>query len=684
MSPDGWYMFMLFYSANKTGDRARLISDTQILPSTIGCFQFWYRLSTSSNTNRLNVYKSRSGPIMGTAIWTKSGHQGNQWRLGKVDVTSSVFTGYMAFEGVVGNRGEGYIAIDDISFTGGSFCKTIDQISCDFEESTCGYKNETIVGTGYAWTRNNLNSTNANITDHTTETELGYFMYTKQINSSSANVITRLRSPVSNETGSKCLVFFYNMFDSPSNKLTVLVTDNSSAISSVWSSNSNQGNKWIKAFADIKTLSSYQVVFEAEVGKHIAIDDVLLKDEVCPHFADCNFEDDDFCRWELVSDPSVSLDWIVSDGDDIWEIGPAIDHTLGTTIGKFLYFENDYMKPDRARIQSPVFEKSSSAVCFQFWYYISGNQATLNIVQKFPSNSKEFLIWTLGGDQGKQWLRATIPIYTLEDLNIILEAVSGASFGWSSVSIDDIEVSDNQCMLTPLNAKPNPLQTFTATVLTSTRTPAVKINTTSDSFNCDFEDFGLCGWKSDSSKKIQWERSQGIKAASAWQPIFDYSKQTADGFYLHVDSGLPKQAGDSAMIISPTVPKSNMSVHCLEFAYFMYGDDVGTLNLYVTPGAVSPTSPVFKLTGSRGKDWFLQKLTFFFNSNFDLTLWLEAVVGSGVRGSIAIDDIKMSDGSCTKNTCDFESNDICGYVNDLNTDFNWTRNSGPTASYQTG
>ena len=632
MSADGWYMFILLNSANKTGDKARFLTDTSILPTSIGCFQFWYRISTSSNLNRLNVYKSRSGPTLGSAIWTKSGHQGNQWRLGKVDVTNTTYFGFMTFEGVVGDKGEGYMAIDDILFSEGSFCKSVDQITCDFEESTCGYKLDTMTGAGFEWTRVDSNASNSNITDHTTGTEFGYFMYTKQIDSSSVNKVTRLRSPMSNNFGTKCLIFFYNMFESDANKLTILVTDNSSAISSVWTTTSNQGNKWIKAFADIKTLTNYQVIFEAEVGKHIAIDDVLIRDGSCPHFADCDFEDDDFCRWDLVNDPSVSLDWIVSDGDDIFQIGPAIDHTLGTTIGKFLYYENTFMKPDRARIQSPVFEKSSSAACFQFWYYISGNQATLNIIQKFPSNSQEFLIWTLGGDQGKQWLRGTIPIYSLEDLNIILEAVSGAAFGWSSVSIDDIEVVDNQCMLTPLQAKPNPLQTFTATSMTSTRSPAIKINTTVDSFNCDFEDFGFCGWTSDSSKKIQWERSQGGKAASAWQPLIDYSKQSGDGYYLHVDSGLPKQAGDSALIMSPTVAKSNMSVHCLEFAYFMYGDDVGTFNLYVTPGSVTPSSPVFKLTGSRGKDWFLQKMTFYFNSNYDLTVWLEAIVGNGVRG----------------------------------------------------
>lgn len=60
-------------------------------------------------------------------------------------------------------------------------------------------------------------------------------------------------------------------------------------------------------------------------------------------------------------------------------------------------------------------------------------------------------------------------------------------------------------------------------------------------------------------------------------------------------------------------------------------------------------------------------------------------MGDSIRGSIALDDIQMEDGSCIKDICDFESEDVCGYLNDtLNTNFNWTRNKGPTDSFNTG
>jgi hypothetical protein len=47
------------------------------------------------------------------------------------------------------------------------------------------------------------------------------------------------------------------------------------------------------------------------------------------------------------------------------------------------------------------------------------------------------------------------------------------------------------------------------------------------------------------------------------------------------------------------------------------------------------------------------------------------------RGEIAIDDIISTKGYClTTQICDFESNDLCGYRNDLSADFFWSREQG--------
>lgn len=60
------------------------------------------------------------------------------------------------------------------------------------------------------------------------------------------------------------------------------------------------------------------------------------------------------------------------------------------------------------------------------------------------------------------------------------------------------------------------------------------------------------------------------------------------------------------------------------------------------------------------------------------------MIGNGAKGVIAVDDIFISDGACQKVECDFEDPSICGYTNDMTGNFNWTRNTGPTSSLQTG
>lgn len=58
----------------------------------------------------------------------------------------------------------------------------------------------------------------------------------------SPNNVSRLTSTLTTNLKKKCVVFYYNMFGSGSNKLNVyLIENNDSAV--VWSDSQNQGNK---------------------------------------------------------------------------------------------------------------------------------------------------------------------------------------------------------------------------------------------------------------------------------------------------------------------------------------------------------------------------------------------------------------------------------------------------------
>lgn len=60
-------------------------------------------------------------------------------------------------------------------------------------------------------------------------------------------------------------------------------------------------------------------------------------------------------------------------------------------------------------------------------------------------------------------------------------------------------------------------------------------------------------------------------------------------------------------------------------------------------------------------------------------------MSNAFSGYVAIDEVKLLIASCPASQyCDFETEDICNYQNDVTADFEWKRNSGKTSSANTG
>lgn len=83
---NGWYVFIEASSPRRPGDKARILSPV-ISDGQTRCLSFWYHMY-GTHVNTLNVYKTGGGSsTLGTAIWTKTGTQGNQWKQAKLTVT---------------------------------------------------------------------------------------------------------------------------------------------------------------------------------------------------------------------------------------------------------------------------------------------------------------------------------------------------------------------------------------------------------------------------------------------------------------------------------------------------------------------------------------------------------------------------------------------------------------------
>ncbi|XP_019639608.1 PREDICTED: MAM and LDL-receptor class A domain-containing protein 1-like [Branchiostoma belcheri] len=299
----GHYMY-LETSVGNPGDAARIVSPSFPANSAPYCLRFYYHMFGDS-TGTLNLYTRKQG-IMGAAVWTVIGDQGNVWKLGNAQLDGS--GGFnVVFEAVRGDGFRGDIAIDDVTIS--QDCTPIPTTvlptttpyplaspNCTFEVlSICGYRQD--IHDSAQWTRHqgqtDSDSTGPGV-DHTLGTVQGHYMYF-EASSIDPGVTSRLLSPTlpiipsSSTPTSYCLTFWYHMYGPHIGILNVNRKDSGGSETPLWSLSDDQGNTWQQGQLPLDGNTEPTVVFEAVRGSSyrgdIAIDDV----DVIPYSGQCEF-----------------------------------------------------------------------------------------------------------------------------------------------------------------------------------------------------------------------------------------------------------------------------------------------------------------------------------------------------------------------------------------------------------
>ena len=83
---------------------------------------------------------------------------------------------------------------------------------------------------------------------------------------------------------------------------------------------------------------------------------------------------------------------------------------------------------------------------------------------------------------------------------------------------------------------------------------------------------------------------------------------------MYIETSYPRGRGDKARLTSQsyTAVKGGQ---CFRFWYHMYGNDIGTLNVYVKVGN-NLGIPVWVRSGNRGNVWKVSQITITATSNF--------------------------------------------------------------------
>ncbi|XP_033751996.1 MAM and LDL-receptor class A domain-containing protein 1-like [Pecten maximus] len=282
-------------------------------------------------------------------------------------------------------------------------------------------------------------------------------------------------------------------------------------------------------------------------------------------------------------------------------------------------------------------------------------------------------IWSLTSAQGQQWKLGNAPIsMSSKSYQIVFQGRRGTSVT-GDIAIDDISFTESSCGVRPNEAHPIHGPT---TLPTPSTTPGAQ-----GAFNCSFDN-AFCGWTQDHTDNFDWTRMHGRTPSAQTGPTSDHT--SSRGYYVYTEASNPRRNGDKARLISPDVAVTGTQTKCLTFWYFMMGRNVAQLNVYAKSGLALPTTPIWRRSGNQGNRWVKAKVDITAKSVFNVVF--ESVRG-GAYGDIAVDDVAISDGSCTSSAmmvCNFESATICGFQQSHTDQFDWTRGSGSTNSVGTG
>ncbi|XP_013409923.1 MAM and LDL-receptor class A domain-containing protein 1 isoform X1 [Lingula anatina] len=510
--------------------------------------------------------------------------------------------------------------------------------TCNFDKNVCGFTQSS--SDQFDWTRHQGNTSSPKTgpsKDHTTGS--GYYMYIEASSPQRPNHTAIIHSPTINIKGKSCISYWFHMYGGSMGRLTVSVLIGSKR-NVLFTTTGDKGNMWIPkrhtwAF-DVPAKIEFQAICGPYYASDIAIDDVSVTSGPCPVIAvttvrppqttkapvvlsgafNCNF-DKDTCGF--TQDKSDTFDWTRQNRTtSSANTGPMTDHTTKAD-GHYMYIEtsNPRQPNDAARLISPVLTMQGQ-VCINYWYHMYGFAVgAFNVF--ILSGGKKTALLNLRGNMGNQWRQGQSNWVFTAPTQLVFEAIRGSSYT-GDIAIDDISVNPGPC---PTVAP------------TTTMKPRAVV------LNCDFSK-DLCGFVQSTADNLDWLRRSGSTPSSGTGPTADHTTGSAPGNYLFIEA-TGKATNDSALITSPNLNVTGTI--CVSFWYHMYGVEMGYLKVYRDTGVVR--SPIMVLSGNKGNKWLQATITLT-NVQPAYKVAFQAIRGRNYRSDVAIDDISITEGTCSE------------------------------------
>ncbi|XP_052068045.1 MAM and LDL-receptor class A domain-containing protein 1-like [Mytilus californianus] len=280
--------------------------------------------------------------------------------------------------------------------------------------------------------------------------------------------------------------------------------------------------------------------------------------------------------------------------------------------------------------------------CLTFWYHMYGSDIkTLKVFQLNREHTIE--LWSKSYNQGNKWYFQSLALKDIGPYEINFKAIRGDG-DKSDIAIDDILITNTVCK---------------------------------KDIDCNFET-GQCGWKTEETA-YKWTNWHDRTPSDYTGPDVDHTLGTSAGGYIYLEASRIS-IGRMSNLTSETVYPDGDA--CFTFWYYMYGRDMGTLNVYFDFENVSTIA--WSKSRNIAKRWLLASLNMYSSKPYKIVF--EGIRGEDSKGDIALDDIALLPGLCEEAfslDCNFEGGQ-CYWLTDPVPPYIWEILAGSTPSDGTG
>ncbi|XP_052085911.1 MAM and LDL-receptor class A domain-containing protein 2-like [Mytilus californianus] len=612
--------FGYFYYQNKNGnegDSARLLSPI-FTSSSMSTLQF-YTYFGGSDVGSLQVSKV-NGNGQRSLLWKREGEQDEGWFMSCVPLAQE---GDLSLEFLASQSSgdETVIAVDNVTVSDEPCHFGISEEKCKFDQPfICGYSVNcscTLPSHTYKWIRH-TGSTISKQTGPDSDSD-GFYMYAEATYGNLSDA-TALTFPEFKATGSQKLQFKYHMYGNDTGTLLVQAKykgDNS--LTTVWTLTGPQVNEWkqicmlltIPAGTDVE-LSFVAIHGDGPLGD-IAIDDVLVTEEDCPHLASCDFS---------YGSCGYLVTW--NDYQVKWVRGQVNDVPNNTIAGSYFYATSDSSK-----------EGSHTFLFTKFFKAFGTESVTFDYLN---SRYTKFEVGWINEQSGN----TTMSSIEYSDINILLTTTSQAD-QWTKKCIS----------LGAVTWKISIVFVHTTTVWNTQITAVDNVEVSTDGCNngiyestCGFDPSDLCGYN--------------IITPDNCPTLYTYrwTVNNTNGNNFLIADGRLGEEGDTAMIEFPSISIS--STMYLHFKY-MISNWNSSQNLMYSINknddftSVMTAKPILAA-------WQTYCVSISFPREVTVRFKTDKTQMNN-HTDVYIDDVVLSAKSCSVKslTCDFDDSALCGY-----------------------